>query len=269
MNLIFFCVLIILAIFAFYNGHILRRYPLSSEKLAGPLRIVLISDLHSDYNKRLVSLIKEQSPDIMLLAGDIIDDMAPIDGALKFLEEISGLCPTYYVTGNHEYWSGDIAGMREIIERYGITILSDEYERITVNNSDLIIAGIDDPAKAKYEDSRYSQALSMKNAFSMLPDEDAYKILIAHRPERIEDYKPYGFDLVVSGHAHGGQWRIPFILNGLYVPNQGLFPKYAGGLYSHDKLTHIISRGCGNNVYLPRIFNPPEIVVIELGNAAI
>lgn len=88
--------------------------------------------------------------------------------------------------------------------------------------------------------------------------------MLSHRPERIESYKKYNFDLVLSGHAHGGQVRIPFLLNGLYAPNQGLFPKYAGGLYTHNNLNHVVSRGLSYNPKLPRIFNPPEIVIVEL-----
>ena len=104
----------------------------------------------------------------------------------------------------------------------------------------------------------------MERAFRELDEISLYKILIAHRPERIEDYKQYSFDLVLSGHAHGGQVRIPGIMNGLYAPHQGLFPKYAGGMYTHDNLTHIVSRGLSVNSRLPRIFNPPELVIISI-----
>lgn len=95
-----------------------------------------------------------------------------------------------------------------------------------------------------------------------------FKILLAHRPELIEIYKKSHFDLVLSGHAHGGQVRIPFILNGLFAPDQGWFPEYVGGVYKHDSLTHIVSRGVSYNPLLPRIFNPPEVVVIEIKGKA-
>jgi predicted MPP superfamily phosphohydrolase len=102
----------------------------------------------------------------------------------------------------------------------------------------------------------------MERAFRELDEIPLYKILIAHRPEMIENYKKYSFDLVLSGHTHGGQVRIPLIINGLYAPGQGVFPKYAGGIYTHGNLTHVISRGLSVNPRLPRIFNPPELVII-------
>ena len=107
----------------------------------------------------------------------------------------------------------------------------------------------------------------MEENFAELSEKPQFKILVAHRPELIELYKKYPFDLVVSGHAHGGQVRIPFLLNGLFAPNQGLFPKYAGGAYIHENLTHIVSRGLSFSPKLPRVFNPPEIVVVNIKNA--
>jgi predicted MPP superfamily phosphohydrolase len=126
----------------------------------------------------------------------------------------------------------------------------------------MIIAGIEDPYKKLYEDPEYNQKESMKEAFADLDETHLYKILLAHRPENIEYYKNYSFDLILSGHTHGGQVRLPFIMNGLYAPNQGFFPKYAGGIYNHGTLHHIISRGISVNPLLPRIFNPPELVVV-------
>ena len=104
----------------------------------------------------------------------------------------------------------------------------------------------------------------MHFAFYELENNTNFKILLAHRPELIELYKKFSFDLVLSGHSHGGQMRVPFILNGLYAPNQGLFPKYAGGSYKHNSMIHIVSRGASFNPRLPRVFNPPEIVIIDI-----
>ncbi len=253
---------------AFYNGLITKTYRLSSEKIEAPVKIVVITDLHSHvYGKNqrdIITRITKQSPDIILLVGDIIDDIEPVEGAKIFLENVVKICPTYYVTGNHEFWSRNIKGCRDIVEKNGIMVLSDEYREIELNGNKIIVAGIDDPAKTYYEDNNYDQLTSMKNAFSKIRGNTAYKILLAHRPEYIEAYNLFDFDLVVSGHAHGGQIRIPFIVNGLFAPNQGLFPKYAGGVYRHGPLTHIVSRGVSINYKLPRIFNPPEITVIEL-----
>jgi predicted MPP superfamily phosphohydrolase len=235
----------------------------------GIIKIVLISDLHSSiFGKnqvKLIEKIKEQNPDIILLSGDILDDKVPDLGTELLLSNITDVAPIYYVTGNHEYWSRDIQRIRELLQSYKIIILSDNYQKISIKNNEIILAGIEDPDKKYYGTPEYNQNISMENAFRELDEIASYKILIAHRPENIENYRKFSFDLVLSGHAHGGQVRIPFILNGLYAPNQGLFPKYAGGLYQHGELTHIVSRGLSiSHPKLPRIFNPPELVVIIL-----
>lgn len=261
---------IVLLICAFYNGLVVKKYIITSDKLkAGEsIRIVLIADLHSHiYGKdqtKIVSLIKKQKPDIIALAGDIADDEVPIEGTEQFLKGLSGFAPIYYVTGNHEFWSKDIKNIKDIIGKYDVTILENEYREIGVNNTDIVIGGIDDSDVAKYEKAGFDLKREMDNNFLELTDKPGFKILLAHRPELIELYKNYSFDLVLSGHSHGGQVRIPFILNGLFSPNQGWFPEYAGGKYRHDSLTHIVSRGVSYNPILPRIFNPPEVVVIDI-----
>jgi predicted MPP superfamily phosphohydrolase len=207
-------------------------------------------------------MIKEIEPDLIFLSGDIIDDVVPVTGTRLLLSGISGMAPIYYVTGNHEYWSHNIQEIREELVSYGVIILSDSYVKIMVNNNEIIIAGIDDPDKKCYETPTYDQDDSMEEAFRELDNVPLYKILLAHRPERIESYKRFSFDLVLSGHAHGGQVRFPTLINGLYAPHQGLFPKYAGGIYTHGNLKHIVSRGLSITPGLPRIFNPPELVVI-------
>lgn len=261
---------IILLFLAFYNGLIVRKYIINSNKLAvgEPVRIVLITDLHShiygNNQTKIVSLIKKQNPDIIALVGDIADDEEPIEGTELFLAGIKGLAPIYYVTGNHEFWSDDIRNIKEIIRKYNVTILENSYEQIKIKNSSIVIGGVDDPDVVNYEKPEFDLQREMFYTFSELQDKPGFKILLAHRPELIEIYKESSFDLVLSGHAHGGQVRIPFILNGLWAPNQGWFPKYAGGVYKYDSLTHIVSRGVSYNPRLPRVFNPPEIVVIDI-----
>jgi len=228
------------------------------------IKILLISDLHSTIFGKDQSILIEKiisvNPDLILMAGDIYDHNSPTTGVQLLLSGISGIAPINYVTGNHEYWRHDLKKIKEELISYGVTILSDEYKIVEINNSEIVIAGIDDPYKKYYEMPGYNQNESMENAFRELDELQLYKILIAHRPEEIETYKKFSFDLILSGHTHGGQIRIPF---GLYAPNQGLFPKYSGGVYKHDNLTHIISRGLSiNHPRIPRIFNPPELVII-------
>jgi predicted MPP superfamily phosphohydrolase len=259
----------ILMCFAFYNGLTVRKYKISTNKKTGDqgITIVLIADLHcSIYGKnqnKLIEKIKGQNPDLILLAGDIMDQKRLRHGAELFLAGIKDIAPAYYVFGNHEYKKGAVEKTKAMIKDYGITILDASYIRINVKGMPILIAGIEDPDKVLYV-KRYSERKSMISAFNSLADIEDYKILIAHRPERIEKYLKYDFDLIVSGHAHGGQLRIPFILNGLYSPGQGLFPKYAGGLYKHGKVIHIVSRGVSFRTLLPRVFNPPEVVCIKI-----
>lgn len=245
-------------------------YPIPSPKLepADSLTIVLIADLHSTIHKNnqqsLIDKIRKAKPDLILMAGDIADNIVPIKGTQLLLAGIQGLAPSYYVTGNHEFWAEDLDAIRELFTSYGVTVLSAEYERITINGISLIIAGIEDPFKTRYEDATYDEAQAMQRAFSAMNNDNDLTILLAHRPERIEKYLLYPFDLIVSGHAHGGQVRFPPFFDGLYAPNQGFLPKYAGGVYVHANTTHIVSRGLSINPRLPRIFNPPELVVIKV-----
>lgn len=243
------------------------RYTLKSGAIDTPLRIAAISDLHSQPLpfEDLADAIRKEQPDILFLVGDIIDDHAPIEGAIDFLEGIRGICPTYYVTGNHEYRSGKVGEFCTLLENYGINVLSDQACSVTVAGNRLVLAGLEDPERRIYEDLGYDQQQVMVDAFGGLSELPGYRILLAHRPERIAQYMEYPFDLVLSGHAHGGQIRIPLLLNGLFAPNQGLFPKYAGGLYSHGACTHIVCRGISHYGYpIPRVFNPPELAVIDL-----
>lgn len=230
------------------------------------LRLIHIADLHSTIHGKnqetLIQKIRQAEPDLILLTGDIIDDRAPLAGTRLLLAGVRDTAPIYYVTGNHEYWHEDFQGIMDELRSFGVTILSDAYERIEIRGNVIIIAGVEDPYRQYF--CGYDPEQALRNAFTPLETLEGYKILLAHRPERIQQYKAYPFDLVLSGHAHGGQVRIPFLLNGVYAPNQGLFPRYAGGLYTHGRLTHIVSRGLSINPLLPRVFNPPELVSITV-----
>jgi len=247
-----------------------KTYQVETTKIEkqNSIKIVLISDLHSTIFGKdqsvLIGKIKDIEPDLIILCGDIFDDVVPMKGTQLLLSGISGIAPVFYVTGNHEYWSHNMQGIRDELASFGVIILSDTYTIIEIKDTKIVIAGIDDPDKKIYETADYNQKDSMEKAFRELDEIKYYKILAAHRPELIENYKKYSFDLVLSGHTHGGQVRIPLIMNGLYAPHQGLFPKYAGGVYTHKNLTHVISRGLSINPKLPRIFNPPELVIVTI-----
>jgi predicted MPP superfamily phosphohydrolase len=271
----FLCVLLLVSCATTF---VTETYRLESPALGGgdALTLALISDLHStvygEDQEPLISAVREARPDLILLAGDIADDKRSFRGTELLLKGIRGAAPVFYVTGNHEYMSGRIGEIRRDLESLGVIILSDRYRRINVRGMEILVAGVEDPYKKKKEDPWYNQEAAMEREFRELDGIGAYKILIAHRPENIAKYRRYSFDLAVSGHAHGGQWRIPRILpNGLYAPNQGLFPRYTGGPYVFPRagggdLTLIVSRGLSvNRPFFPRIYNRPELSVIRVG----
>lgn len=274
--IIWSCVLVVLAVLifcAFYVGLVVRHYTIKTDKLneGQNVRIVIIADLHSTYygenQERLIRKIEKQNPDIIALVGDIIDDHESEEGAKDFLEGIQGIAPAYYVIGNHEVWTCEYERMKEMVADYGHTVLTNESKTIEVNGIELCISGVDDPYVLKY--SNDEDIRSMQSEEELLYgfediNNSVFNILLAHRPELYSMYQKYDFDLVLSGHAHGGQIRIPGIVNGFFAPDQGFLPEYAGGRYEENGQTMIVSRGLGFNSLVPRIFNPPEVVVVDI-----
>lgn len=240
-----------------------RHYTVESDKISAPIRLAVIADFHGcNYGegaKRLIAAVEAESPDAVLLVGDIFDDVLPWDASEALVRGLAAQYPCYYVTGNHEYWSGKVEEICRIIESAGVVVLNASSATLEINGQTINICGIPDP----------SDPISMNTALQRAAsdvDQDAFTVLLAHRPERIDKYAATdAFDLVVSGHAHGGQVRIPGILNGLFAPNQGFFPEYAGGQYQVEGTTLVVSRGLAReSTRLPRIFNRPELVVVEL-----
>ena len=243
-------------------------YIFDSPKIENPVKIAFISDLHGNWygenQKTLIKAIDKQNPDLVLFGGDIFDDKISYKESEETISILSKKYKCYYVSGNHEYWSKDIENIFNIIKSYGVTILSGDVETIEINGQIINICGLDDPDDYVYMSDGISIEEQIKTVNEKV-NRDYYTILLSHRPEYYDLYSRYGFDLVLSGHAHGGQWRIPLILNGLYAPNQGLFPKYAGGVYDYEGGSMVVSRGLDRQgVKVPRIFNRPEIVFIEI-----
>lgn len=255
------------------------------------IRIVQISDFHSnDFGKnesRLIEKVRAASPDIIFLTGDIFDfDMKgikPVQNVKYLLEGLRQIAPFYYITGNHEYNRYHNAEWSFLIEEYGGKTLKNESIAVEINNGIILVTGISDPfedlimekrQKDKDDKEKYLQRLDevsrkasqIKKEIQENPD-FLLSVLLAHRPEYIMDYLSYDYDLILAGHAHGGQWKLPFAKNGLYAPMQGFFPKYSGGLYDFKKQGSvlIVSRGLSHQIpNIPRFFNPPELVVIEI-----
>ena len=261
------------------------EYLLSEEDSPNQVRIVQISDFHSnDFGtdeETLLQKIREAKPDVIVLTGDIFDfeqkGEKPVGNVRLLLSGIQGLCPFYYVNGNHEFFGEHNDEYSYIIEEYGGTVLYDTAALVDLEKAQIVIAGVSDPfsdlepekrkIKNENRDVYRSRIKKASDAAKALVTEDTrFSVLLAHRPEYIDDYLDMGFDLVLSGHAHGGQWRFLGI-NGLYAPGQGIFPKYAGGRYdfveTDNATVFIVSRGLSwQRPAVPRIFNNPELVVI-------
>lgn len=243
-----------------------RTYTVDLPRMEGNICLAVIADLHScrygKDQKNLLNVLDAQHVDAVLLCGDFFDDKLPLENARLTLEGIAGKYPCYYVTGNHEYWADaqKFLQMMELLDTYGVENISGRTLHLTLNGCTVNLCGADDP------DNPWNRSLSSQlPALSSAADPALDTLLVSHRPEAFDAYCAHGFDLVLSGHAHGGQWRIPGILNGLLAPDQGFIPQYAGGLYHKDNTTMIVSRGLAReSTLIPRIFNRPELVIVHL-----
>lgn len=196
-----------------------------------------------------------------------MDDIRFEQCAFDLIGGLAEKYPCYFVAGNHEYWRHDVNYVIDRISESGIKVLDSMAESVDFGEDTFILAGIADPDKEKFTpESVYTRkALEHLSLDEMLSeDKDELMVLLAHRPEYMELYEEYPIDLVLAGHAHGGQVRIPGLLNGLYAPNQGFLPKYTGGTYRCGEMTMIVNRGLSLRPVVPRIFNPPEVVIVDI-----
>ncbi len=248
----------------------IKHYEIITDKVSETIKIALITDLHScgygEDEKKLISAIDSQMPDLVLLGGDICDDVIPDDNAEMFLKGIAGRYPCFYVTGNHEYWSGRVESILELFSAYGVSVLDGSFEEIKINGQTITVCGITDPDATIYTGGSPDTRAQLDAIFESDPhDKDNCTLLLSHRPELIGMYLQYDFDLILAGHTHGGQWRIPGIINGLFAPDQGWFPRYAGGMYVIGDKVMVVSRGLAKeSTKVPRIFNRPELVIVTI-----
>ena len=233
-------------------------------------RIAQVSDLHNaefgEGNEKLIQLLSQTDPDIIVLTGDLIDSRhTDIEIALDFARQAIKLAPVYYVSGNHEARVREYEDLKMGLAEAGVVILENQNVQITREGESITLMGIDDPSFQ--EDYLFGDSESVaRQAIDDLQNEsEGYTILLSHRPELFDLYVDTGMDLVFSGHAHGGQFRLPFI-GGLVAPNQGFFPKYDAGKFTEENTTMIVSRGVGNSIIPIRFNNRPEIVLVTLRN---
>ena len=244
-------------------------YEIRTEDTKGSdgIRIAQISDLHNAEfgkdNEKLLSLLEKSDPDIIAITGDMIDSRkTDVDTALRFAEKAVMIAPCYYVSGNHEARTDEYERLKSGLTKIGVKVLENRSEDIKLGEKTVRIIGMSDPAFSKSRE--ISEAQAADNLLSQLKTEEpVFTLLLSHRPELFELYVKHGFDLVLSGHAHGGQWRLPFI-GGLIAPGQGLFPKYDAGLFSENGTNMIVSRGIGNSLFPFRLGNRPQIVVVDI-----
>ncbi|MEA5051181.1 MAG: metallophosphoesterase [Oscillospiraceae bacterium] len=232
-------------------------------------RIVQISDLHDKAfgagQSRLLTAVQALEPDAVVITGDLIDSA---DGGTQNAQEfVAGallLAPVYYVTGNHESRADSYADLRAWLTRAGVTVLDGEKAVLARGDAGIELLGVGDPEFDKQHASGAEALAAMRRKLAaMCADGGGLRILLSHRPELLSLYAEYGVDIVFCGHAHGGQWRLPFV-GGLYAPDQGFFPAYTAGAYTLGGTTEYVSRGLGSSVFPLRLFNRPELVCVTL-----
>ena len=246
----------------------ISRYEVKSQKLPESFdgfKIVQLSDLHGaefgEDGMGLVEKVKELEPDIIALSGDFVTDEGDLAAVEKLAARLVKLCPVYFVSGNHEFGSGLAVKVRNILERAGVKYLSNEYLTINRGEDEILLGGVEDPLA-------YADMLSPDELAQKMNDAapDAFKILLGHRNYWMTEYPELPVDLIFCGHAHGGLIRIPGV-GGLIGTDRRLFPDFDAGQFNNGRYTLIVSRGLGNSVPIPRVFNRPEIVCVELTRA--
>lgn len=258
-------ILVALTLIALNERLILRTYTVVSPKLTAEVRLAVVTDFHSSDNADdVVAMVASCAPDAVLMVGDLFDDDTqnrPTERTLSLMRQLSALYPCYYVSGNHEAWTGEMDALYQQTEEAGVTVLRMSSGVLTVRGQRIALCGIPDPYEMVFSGAPDTEE-QLRQALEDVDSAD-FTVLLAHRPELLAKYAQFPLDLVVSGHAHGGQVRIPGVLNGLYAPNQGWFPKLAGGAYTQGGTTLIVSRGLAVRTRLPRIFNRPEVVLVR------
>ena len=243
----------------------LTEYTLFFPKLPASFdgcKVVQLSDLHGmrfgAENRRLVELVRLQEPDIIVLTGDIAGKDGALDNVEPLLSGIEGLAPTYYVNGNHEWADGCVEEIEALMKSHGVTCLSNEIELLYRGEDSIAIVGAEDPNGRADMIKPWGLSLRLGELYS-----DHFSLWLAHRNDYVQMYSDIGTDLILCGHGHGGIVRLPFV-GGLLNVNRSLGAEYESGVYSTPHFQMVVSRGLGNSIPVPRLFNRPELVAVTL-----
>lgn len=248
----------------------ITEYNLESDNLPesfNELKIIHLSDLHNTEfgkdNEKLLRIIKEQKPDAVFVTGDTIDGFyTNIQIPINLFKEILKICDIYFVVGNHESRVNTNIHTEFIdtLIEIGVIVLKDDSAYIEKDGERIQVIGLKDASDYKIDYSEdYTEKIT--ETINILDDKNTFSILLSHHPELFPEYKNTDIDLVFSGHAHGGQFRLPFF-GGIIAPEQGLFPEYDAGVFSENNTTMVVSRGLGNSIIPVRINNSPEVIVL-------
>ena len=253
-----------------WSNHSLQveRFTFSSPRLPEGFdgcTIVVLADLHGAVfgadNQRLLETVSSQAPDVILLAGDLLDRFreTPHSYAVDLGQRLAAIAPTYFVTGNHEWALPDVPALKEALTEAGVTVLDNRFVTLERGGDQILLAGVDDPNG--YADQKTPEELAEEVHAAW---GDGFWLLLAHRNNLFAPrYSRLGADLVISGHGHGGMIRLPFT-DGLISVERTLFPSYTAGFYEENGSTAFISRGLGNSGPSFRLFNRPEVAVLTL-----
>ncbi len=230
-------------------------------------KIAQVSDLHNAQiggdNQKVLDLLEESNPDIIVFTGDIVDSRrTDFDVAVDFAKRAEDIAPCYYVCGNHESRLTDYQNLVRRLENIGVTVLQNQKIRLELGGEYITLLGIVDPAFYNEYPSENDDEYVSKTLTNLMGEDDGFRVVLSHRPELVKTYAQFNLDVVFSGHAHGGQFILPLI-GGLFAPSQGLFPDYTQGVHTVENTKLVISRGVGNSAFPFRFNNRPEVVVIE------
>jgi predicted MPP superfamily phosphohydrolase len=265
------CALLLLAGFTWYENDTLQctSYTVTSARLPASFRgfrVVALSDLHGKefgaYNTRLLSAVKSQRPSLIALCGDLCDRDDDVSRLAPLLRGLCALAPVVYVTGNHEWamTKEQRQTLFALLDECGVTRLRNDYRVLTKSGQSIVVAGVDDPNGPA--DQKTPAALVEEIRAEC--GEDAYILTLCHRNDRLSQWAGLGVQLVLSGHAHGGVARLPY-LGGVFGTRGELFPEYSGGVYREGGTTLLVSRGLGQTRWLPfRLLNRPEVATVTL-----